>query len=140
MANSEGQRFTAQCQCGALTCVCSAEPDFVVACNCRACKRRTGATYGVGAYFPKNKIEIGGDSLSWERRADSGRLIRTHFCPQCGTTVFWYLEARPEHVGVAAGCLTPVPRRPDRVLWASEKMDWVEFPADVQMLPKGSPE
>ena len=33
----------ARCECGALTLTLRAEPDFVIACNCKACQRRTGA-------------------------------------------------------------------------------------------------
>ena len=27
-----------------------------------------------------------------------------NFCPQCGTLVFWELEVRPKHMGIAVGC------------------------------------
>ena len=37
------------------------------------------------------------------RTADSGRKIDFRFCPDCGTTLWWTSEQRPDWIGVAAG-------------------------------------
>ena len=41
----------ATCQCGEATATALKAPDFVIACNCIACQRRTGGPIGVGGYF-----------------------------------------------------------------------------------------
>lgn len=129
----------AQCQCGALQITSSADPDFVIACNCRACQRRTGAAFGVGAYFQKDTVTIDGDKKDWHRTADSGRSLTNHFCPECGTTLFWSLEMRPHHFGVAGGCMvTPLPE-PQRAIWMAEKHDWVSFPDHWPTFEQGTP-
>jgi hypothetical protein len=100
----------------------------VVACNCRACQRRTGAPFGVGVYFPKSVVTLKSEPRRWSRIADSGRQLTNHFCPDCGTTVYWTLEMRPDHWGVALGCLSTKVAEPDRAIWLATKHDWVRFP------------
>lgn len=130
---------TAECSCGALTLTGAAEPDFVIACNCRACQRRTGSVFGVGAYFRKDAVAITGASTAFARTAESGRGLINHFCPVCGSTVYWTLEMRPDHIGVAAGCVaTPLPE-PQRAIWTSEKHGWVGFPEHWPTYPFAVP-
>lgn len=130
----------ASCQCGAVQVTASVDPEFVVVCNCKACQRRTGAPFGEGAYFRKADLTLSGQTATWARKADTGRELVNHFCPSCGTTLFWSLEMRPDHMGVAAGCFDgPLPR-PVRVIWAREKHDWVCFPDDIPVLDGPSPE
>lgn len=132
-------RHWAHCQCGQLSVRSDAEPDFVIACNCKACQYRTGAPFGAGLYFRKTHLTTGGVSKSWARTTESGRGIVNRFCPECGTTVCWTLDMRPDHVGVAYGCFeTPVPE-PIRAIWTEAKHDWVTFPKDWHAYPKGSP-
>jgi len=129
----------AECQCGALSVTSTKDPDLVIACNCRACQKRTGSVFGVGAYFRRNAVTISGKSAEWSRKAASGRLLTQHFCPRCGSTVFWSLEMRPEHYGVAVGCMASQLPKPNRVVWTSEKHDWVSFPEEWPTFEFGTP-
>ena len=129
----------AECQCGQLTVDASADPDFSVVCNCRACQKRTGSPFGTGAYFRRADLAIGGESRAWSRRVEAGRVVTSHFCPKCGTSLYWTLDLRPDHMGVAYGCLDrPLPD-PVRAIWTSEKHDWVLFPEAWPQYEGGSP-
>ena len=129
----------AECQCGQLAVESDADPDFVIACNCQACQKRTGSPFGTGLYFKKSDLTTSGESATWARTADSGLGLCNHFCPKCGTTLYWTLELRPDHMGVAYGCFdTPVPD-PKRVVWAEEQHAWVRFPDGIETFSKGSP-
>ncbi len=130
----------ASCQCGALQLTAEGDPDFVIACNCRACQRRTGSAFGTGAYFRKDVVQVSGKTGSWQRRADSGRKLENFFCPACGTNLFWTLEMRPEHMGIAYGNFTTDVPDPIRAIWTDEQHSWVSFPGDLPCFPKGSPE
>lgn len=130
----------ASCQCGSLTLECQGEPDFVIVCGCRACQKRTGAPFGTGAYFHKDTIRVEGASKGWKRKADSGREIETFFCPECGSTVFWTLEMRPNHLGAAYGCFDTRLPDPARVIWTEQAHSWVLFPVDLPRFEKGIPE
>lgn len=116
-------RHSARCQCGQMRVASDAEPDFTIVCNCKACQRRTGAPFGTAMYFRMTDLKISGTSNSWEREGGAGRKLENHFCPDCGTTLYWTLDMRPDHVGVAYGCFeTPVPE-PIRAIWTEEKHD-----------------
>ena len=130
----------ATCQCGALNVSLEGDPDFVIACNCKACQKRTGAPFGTAGYFLKTRMSVEGDTKSWPRTADSGRALENFFCPTCGTNVYWTLEMRPDHVGVAFGCFETKLPDPIRAIWTEEKHDWVGFPDDWPTFPKGTPE
>ena len=92
---------TAACACGALKVTTEGEPSIVAACNCTLCQRRTGSVFGVSAYFPKAAVQVTGQAKLFTRGSDSGRKAHCYFCLECGTTLFWDAEARPDHRGVA---------------------------------------
>lgn len=129
----------ASCQCGTLTLVASEDPDLCIACNCNACQKRTGSAFATVAYIRKSAVTINGAHDRWARTADSGRDLESHFCPRCGTTLYWTLDFRPDHVGVLIGAFDSPRPEPARVVWASQKQPWVQFPKDVECFAEGSP-
>lgn len=129
----------ASCQCGQLKLNASRDPEFVIACNCKACQKRTGSPFGTGQYFRRDDVSVTGAISNWARTAESGLSLTNHFCPTCGTTLFWSLELRPDHFGVALGAFDTVPMTPTRAIWMQEKLDWVRFPQDWDTFDKGSP-
>ncbi len=131
----------ATCQCGQLSLTGSGEPDFVIACNCLACQKRTGAVFGAGAYYRRDQVSISGEAKTYQRTAETSRNLVNHFCADCGTTVYWSLEMRPDHLGVAIGCFSdPSFAGPVRAIWTENKHHWVEFPKDIPVFEKGTPE
>ena len=130
----------ASCQCGSLSAELDGDPDFVIACNCKACQKRTGGPLGTGGYFLKDKLTVHGPTKSWARQADSGRKIENFLCPACGTNLYWTLEMRPDHIGVAYGCFDTALPDPIRAIWMEEAHDWIRFPDDWPKFPKGTPE
>lgn len=85
------------CQCGAVRYRTSDRPVRVIAGHCAACKRRTGAAYGIGVYLQDTDVEFTqGTMRTYEFHSDeSGRWLRNEFCDKCGATVSWTLELRP---------------------------------------------
>jgi hypothetical protein len=138
--NNAMSKHRAACQCGSLTVKADVNPDFVILCNCKACQLRTGAPFGVGAYFKIADLSIKGDTNTWARSAQSGRELTNHFCPECGTTLYWTLEMRPEHMGVAIGSFEGPMPEPLRAIWAEQKLDWVSFPDHWPVFDKATPE
>ena len=129
----------ASCQCGSLSLELDGDPDFVIACNCRACQKRTGAPFGTGGYFRRETLNISGATSSWHRTAESGRMLEHFFCPSCGSNMYWTLEMRPDHIGVAYGAFDTQLPDPVRAIWTDEKHSWVMFPEDWPQFPKGTP-
>src|SRR5271165_2321546 len=88
-------------------------------CHCFECQRRTGSTFGVQAFYPREQVRHAkGIAKRYARRADSGRTVTFNFCPECGGTVFWEPEQRPELIAVAVGMFAdPDFAKPRNSVW-----------------------
>ena len=91
----------ATCVCGRLTASCSGDPAQVSLCHCLACQRRTGSTYGIAAFYPRENVRVAGDATAYTRPSDSGYTVTFYFCPHCGSTVYWEPRRKPEMRRVA---------------------------------------
>ncbi|WP_075997266.1 GFA family protein [Salaquimonas pukyongi] len=96
----------AQCSCGQLFAECEGEPERVSLCHCRACKQRTGSSFGNAAFYRLEKARLHGVSKVHVRISESGYAVKHHFCPECGSTVYWYPERMPELVAVGVGAFS----------------------------------
>jgi len=112
--------------------VTKGEPAGVVACHCLACQRRTGSVLGVGAYFPRENVELRGETREFVRPTDAGNLFVTHFCPVCGTSMHWHSDRNQGMVGVAVGAFgDPSFPAPVRSVWEQTRHGWVEVPCEL---------
>jgi hypothetical protein len=119
---------TASCACGQLRIVCCGEPQKVSLCHCLDCQRRTGSTYGIAAFFPREQVVAEGRTRTYGRRSDSGFAVTFHFCPECGSTVFWEPERKPDAVAVAVGSFAdPSFPAPTQAVWNERRHPWVTF-------------
>jgi hypothetical protein len=100
----DGMERVAECHCGQLKAIASGEPERVYVCHCKSCQRRTGAVVHSGSRWLKSQVRIEGEEKIYGRMADSGFEIRFHFCPDCGSSVFWEGDRGPDHYGIAVGC------------------------------------
>lgn len=135
------KRRTARCTCGSLQVVTVGEPDVVIACHCLDCQRRTGAPFGVGAYFRRTQVEASGPATLFRRDGQDGRSITAHFCPTCGSSVYWEADFRPDHVGVALGAFGDTDIAPPaRSVWEQSRHPWVAFTHEhVSVERQGAP-
>jgi hypothetical protein len=124
---------TAQCCCGSLRLVAPGDPTLVAACHCTECQRRTGAAFGVAAYFEKSQVKPEGTYKIYTRDGQEGRKVRIHFCPEYGTSVYWDADFLPTHIGVAVGTfLDPSFPAPTRSVWEQSRYPWVNFNHDLE--------
>ena len=124
---------TAQCQCGSLRATVTGEPTVVNACHCKACQRRTGAVMHSGVYFKKSLVRTEGAEKVYTRHAQEGRKISFHFCPNCGSSVYWDADIRPDQYGIAVGAFAdPDFPPPAYSVWEESKHPWVQLPGGVQ--------
>lgn len=100
---------TAECACGRVQVTVENEPAAVVTCHCDFCQKRTGSVFQVSAVFPSTQgIAITGETKIYDGLeingvgTANGDEVKYHFCPTCGSTVFWTFEGRPVLV-VAVG-------------------------------------
>jgi len=120
----------ASCACGELRVVCAGEPVRVSMCHCLACQQRTGSIFGVQARFSRDQISaIEGAYTRFERRGDEGGRVVMHFCPSCGSTVFWELDGLPGFVAVAVGAFAdPGFPAPKVAVYEARRHSWATFP------------
>ena len=131
---------TAECHCGQLRVIASGEPERVYVCHCRACKRRTGTAFHYGTFWQKEQVRIEGEYKTYERGAASGFKIRFHFCPNCGSNVFWEGDRYPANYGIAAGNFAdPNFPPPTWAVWEEAMHPWLELPSIAEHFPQGRP-
>ena len=105
------------CNCGQLTLTYDGpDPDRISLCQCYECQRRTGTVLSAQTRLPVEHVTIEGQSTTWTFPSDSGKpaTFRScdsggatyHFCPDCGSTVYWDISAAPDVLGVAVGGFT----------------------------------
>ena len=130
----------ARCSCGAVKLSLPEQPSrIIVACHCVDCQRRTGAPFGVGAYYPADAVSILGNSKEFSHAAASGGDIHNYFCPQCGSTVYWKVTNLPAMIGVAVGAMAdPKFPPPVRSVFEQSKHDWVQIDGAVEHFQQSS--
>jgi len=117
----------ATCSCGTLRVACTGEPAKVSLCHCLACQKRTGSTYGIAAFFPRDAVRVEGPYKSYERPSDSGFPVMFHFCPDCGSTVFWEPRRKPEFVAIGVGSFAdPAFPAPTQAVYGETRHPWVK--------------
>jgi hypothetical protein len=117
---------TASCSCGNLRAVCEGEPQKVSLCHCLACQKRTGSTYGIAAFFRDDDVVVHGRSSLYTRQGESGFAVTFHFCPGCGSTVFWKPQRVPDLTAVAAGAFAdPTFPKPENAVHLETRHSWV---------------
>ena len=63
--------YFAKCHCGAVEVKCDCEPDPVIICHCKLCRRRTGSLFQVAAWFNSESV-MSFFSRSLSSRVSSG--------------------------------------------------------------------
>jgi len=129
----------AACSCGQLSLTTDGEPSRISMCHCLECQRRTGAVLSNQARFRRDQVTPSGQAAVWRRIAESGNAVTFHFCPTCGSTVYWEGEAFPGHVAVAIGNFAdPAFPPPTIAVWEEARHPWIVLPAETP--PKRMPQ
>jgi hypothetical protein len=130
MANRE-----AACHCGQLRLEVSGDPFAVSICNCLACQRRTGSAFGMQAAFKVDQVQVAGrfnDYLRVSDEADRKKHI-FHFCPDCGSQVFYTEPTEPDLIVVSVGSFAdPSFPPPTESGYDSRRHPWVGLPDSIQ--------
>ncbi|HEU4379038.1 MAG TPA: GFA family protein [Hyphomicrobiaceae bacterium] len=122
----------AACSCGQLNLTIEGEPSRVSMCHCLECQRRTGAVLSNQARFKREQITFAGQATAWTRTADSGNALTFHFCPVCGSTVYWEGQGFAGLVAVAIGTFAdPNFPAPNIAVWEETRHPWVSLPPDT---------
>jgi len=80
----------------------------------------------------REQVTFAGKAATWVRTAESGNTLTFHFCPTCGSTVYWEGEGFPGYVAVAIGNFAdPNFPAPSIAVWEETRHPWVSLPPDT---------
>lgn len=121
----------AACHCGQLRLEVAGDPFAVSICNCRACQRRTGSAFGMQAGFRSGQVRVSGRYRDFTRVSDEADRKEHvfHFCPDCGSQVFYTEPSEPDLVVVSVGAFAdPTFPAPTESGYDSRRHPWVGLP------------
>jgi hypothetical protein len=127
----------AACHCGQLRLEVSGDPFVVSICHCLACQRRTGSAFGMQAAFAADQVEVVGRYDDFARTSDEAdqKQHSFHFCPDCGSQVFYTEPTEPDLVVVSVGSFAdPSFPPPTESGYDTRRHHWVQLPDTVQRL------
>jgi len=127
----------ASCRCGQLSVTAAGDPIRVSACHCLNCQKRSGSAFAVQARWPDERVKIAGNSGAFRKKGDSGNWATFHFCPDCGSDVYFVNGGPTVHPAVAASVAIPLGAfddpffaTPQFSIWESRKHKWLEICGD----------
>jgi hypothetical protein len=93
-------------------------------CHCGDCRRHAGAPMVAWALVGKDQLKVEGETKEY-RSSEHGRR---HFCPQCGTGLFYTSEAVfPGQIDVQIATLDdPDAIVPNAQIQLADRIGWVE--------------
>ena len=122
----------AQCSCGNVTLDVDGEPVRVAVCHCYSCQLRTGSAFGVQARFDVKDVKISGATHQYVRTADSGTEVTYHFCPNCGNTIYYFLDGI-EHIAIPVGAFANEHfPKPKLSIYEDRQHPWLKLDADME--------
>jgi len=128
------------CFCSKIRMSYSGEPNAHVLCHCLDCKKISGSTYSNNVVVPENNFKlVSGSPKTISKVADSGKNITSHFCGDCGTTVYRTGESFPNAVIIKAGVLDDPEwaskNVPKGELFAPRRVEWVPVIEGAAQVP-----
>ena len=105
---------------------------LVSSCCCTRCQRRTGALFGVTVYFHPDQMIAQEGSFATFHLPDGSTTF--HFCPRCGSNLWWVPDEEDDVIGVAGGCFAdPALPSPKRMVHTRHKHPYVRPPDGIPL-------
>ena len=125
----------AACHCGQLRLEVPSEPFAVSICNCLACQRRTGSAFGRQAGYRPEQVQVVGSYKDYSRISDEADRKEHvfHFCPECGSQVFYTEPTEPDLIVVSVGAFAdPSFPPPTESGYDSRRHPWIRLPDTIE--------
>ncbi|CZT11904.1 related to DUF636 domain protein [Rhynchosporium agropyri] len=117
------------CFCNKIRVNFDGEPNAHLLCHCLDCRKIGGASYSNNLVVPEDTFKVEGKPKEISKQADSGKKITSHFCPDCGTTLFRTGESFPGAVIIKTGIFDDPKwadnNPPKGELYVKERVQWV---------------
>ncbi|KAI2628172.1 Mss4-like protein [Xylaria nigripes] len=117
------------CLCGKLRYSYEGEA-YKMVCHCLDCRKTSGSTYSTNFVVPETNFKVlSGTAKTFSKAADSGKVITSNFCGDCGSTLWRQTPALKSSVILKVGMLDDVAvienAKPTIELYAVRRPNWV---------------
>lgn len=111
------------CHCGAVRYSMSVEVAHHALCHCLDCRRAAGAPAVAWALAPVEQVSIRGETAEYA----SSEHGRRHFCPKCGTGLFYTnAEVFPGQIDIQSATLDDPDSIPLQAqIQTAERIGWM---------------
>ncbi|KAF4631785.1 hypothetical protein G7Y89_g6348 [Cudoniella acicularis] len=128
------------CFCNKIRLSYTGEPSAHVLCHCLDCRKISGSSYSNNFIVPDDNFKlVSGFPKTFSKTADTGKKITSHFCPDCGTTLFRTGESFPGSVIIKIGVMDdpewPNKNVPKGELFAPERVKWIAPIKNAEQFP-----
>lgn len=118
------------CFCGKVRYSISGEPVKKALCHCYDCRKISGSTYSTNAVMPEAGFKLlAGTPKQHTVKSDTGRTVTSHFCGDCGSTMWRDGEAFPGLKVLKVGTFDDVNAfdnfKPVAELFTPHRVSWV---------------
>lgn len=125
------------CLCGAVQYQCHGRPLGVSYCYCKTCQLAAGAPVYLGALFPRQAVRWQGATTAYR----SSPLGLRHFCPACGSTLFYECTDGSQRLEITVATLDePESLPPDCHEWTDSAIPWFHLDDALPRYPQGGPD
>lgn len=127
-------RLSGRCHCGAIQYSMPTTVQHHTLCHCTDCRRHAGAPMVGWALISADDLQISGSPKLYQ----SSEHGRRHFCPDCGTGLFYSNEQIfPGQIDVQSATLdTPEAIPVQAQIQTAERLHYVETLADLPAFPR----
>ena len=117
------EKLEGACLCGAFRFVLRGPIDTFNFCHCSRCRRRTGSAFAAVLHARSSDFTVLTDHTL--RKFEPSGWNARHFCGDCGSPLpMW--DNEEDHVGIPAGLITDLERKPDLEIMTGSKAAWGE--------------
>jgi len=134
MSESESNKLTGGCLCGAIRYSADTMPFASDYCHCTQCRRSSGGPVGIWMDFKAGQV-----SWSGTRPTDyaSSEHVKRGFCPNCGSSLSYLHSQHPEYVSLTVATLdNPALVTPTYHIFTDSQIPWFEINDSCKRYPR----
>ena len=116
--------LTGQCHCGKNHLQVTDNPEFQFVCYCRQCRVLNSGGHLCGMMFDESIFTAPEETIEYSYSGGSGKPIKLHFCPNCGTHLYAIPTQYPGKVIIRANVLDGGDFEPQQPLFSESAFSW----------------
>ncbi|KAI2609952.1 Mss4-like protein [Hypoxylon fragiforme] len=128
------------CLCGKIRIEYEGDSSPVALCHCTDCRKVSGSAYSTNILVPSATLKVvSGTPKIFTITADTGRPITSHFCGDCGTTLWRDGPGLGDRCALKAGTLDDPnainETKPSLEFFVPRRANWIpETPGAAQLV------